>query len=84
MVKITSPFRYATPSLNLEDVSTALFPAMSYDLGQAGRVTLGGLVTFGAEPELVTLAGSPLPVLRFLSEFGSYGQFGYLQLALYF
>ncbi len=69
---------------NLEDVSTALFPAMSYDLGQAGRVTLGGLVTFGAEPELVTLAGSPLPVLRFLSEFGSYGQFGYLQLALYF
>ncbi len=69
---------------NLDDGSAAILPVASYDVGQSGRITLGGLLTTGDEPGLIDMAGAPLPVLRLHSEFGSYGQFGYLQMALYF
>jgi hypothetical protein len=69
---------------NLEDRSASVSPSASYDLGQSGRIILGGLIPTGAEPELQAQAGAPLPVIRLRSEFGSYGRLGYLQLALYF
>lgn len=69
---------------NVEDPSASFSPSASYDLGQAGRITLGGLVPAGEEPELVVQPGMPVPAPRLRSEFGSYGRLGYLQLALYF
>lgn len=69
---------------NVEDRSASISPSASYDLGQAGRITLGGLLPAGEEPDFAAQPGSPLPVPRLRSEFGSYGRLGYLQLALYF
>lgn len=69
---------------NMDDGSATVFPAASYDLGQAGRITLGGLVGAGEEPAINDLAGAPFPVIELRSEFGSYGRMGYLQMALYF
>jgi hypothetical protein len=63
---------------NLDDPSLALTPAFSYDLGQATRFSVGGLVSIGDPP-----AFTPLPP-TFPTEFGAYGTLGYTQLSIYF
>ena len=68
---------------NLDDGSTVWFPSASYDLGQSSRLVLGGLVGAGPSPAPSGIPGmAGIPRLR--SEFGSYGRFGYLQLAVFF
>lgn len=64
---------------NLNDPSTALLPALNYDMGQAIRINFGGLISFGAKP--VDLTGE---TPRLESEYGTYGHFGYAQVSLYF
>jgi hypothetical protein len=64
---------------NLNDPSTALLPAVNYDMGQAIRINFGGLVSFGAKP--TSLSGA---IPRLESEYGTYGHFGYAQLSVYF
>lgn len=64
---------------NLTDPSVALLPALNYDLGQAFRTGVGGLVSLGAKP---TFQSTLLPQLE--SEFGTYGSFGYAQVSVYF
>ena len=63
---------------NLDDPSLALTPALSYDLGQATRFAIGGLISFGDAPSF-----TPLPP-TFPTEFGAYGTLGYTQLSIYF
>lgn len=63
---------------NLEDSSLAVTPMLSYDLGQATRFALGGLLSFGEAPSFTTLPPT------FPSEFGAYGTLGYTQLSIYF
>ncbi len=65
--------------VNLTDPSSAIFPAVSYDMGQTIRVSVGGLVSLGATP---VFSSDTLPRLE--SEFGTYGSFGYAQASLYF
>jgi hypothetical protein len=64
---------------NLTDPSAALLPALNYDLGQSIRIGAGGLVSLGSKPVFPT---GLLPRLE--SEFGTYGSFGYAQVAVYF
>lgn len=63
---------------NLEDPSLAVTPMLSYDLGQATRFALGGLISVGETPSFATLPPT------FPSEFGAYGTLGYTQLSIYF
>ncbi len=63
---------------NLEDPSAALTPLASYDVGQATRVSLGGLISGGDRPSFDTLPP------RIPSEFGAYGTLGFVQLSVYF
>lgn len=63
---------------NIEDQSAALTPLVSYDLGQAARVSFGGLISLGSRPSFSTLPPS------FPTEFGAYGTLGFIQLAVYF
>ncbi len=51
---------------------------MGYDFGQAARLSLGALVSFGETPRFDTLP----PELR--SEFGTYGDLVFTRLSLYF
>jgi hypothetical protein len=67
----------ATALLNLQDPSAALVPNLTYDFGQETRVSLGGLVSFGETPLF-----SPGPDLR--SEFGTYGDFMFAMVSVYF
>ncbi len=62
---------------NLQDASTALTPVVAYDLGQATRLSLGALVSFGETPRV-----TPIPGLR--SEFGAYGDLLFTRVSLYF
>jgi hypothetical protein len=66
-----------TGLLNLQDPSSALVPNLTYDLGQATRFSLGSLLSFGDTPLF-----DPEPELR--SEFGTYGDFVYTMLSIYF
>lgn len=63
--------------LNLQDPSGALVPSLTYDMGQATRISAGALVSFGDTPIFL-----PEPSLR--SEFGAYGDFVYTTLSIYF
>jgi len=64
--------------LNLEDGSGALSPVLTWDVGAATTVSLGGLITAGETPRFV----APVPRLR--SEYGTYGDLGYTRLSIYF
>ena len=63
---------------NLDDPSLALTPALGYDLGQATRLAVGGLISVGDTPSLSTTPPA------FPTEFGAYGTLGYTQLSVYF
>lgn len=63
---------------NIEDSSLALTPLFSYDLGQAARVSLGGLLSLGPRPSFDVVPP------RFPTEFGAYGTLGFTQLSVYF
>lgn len=63
---------------NLGDPSGALLPAVNWDVGRSARLSLGGLLGFGKKP---TFDGA-VPELR--SEYGTYGDLGYAQVAVYF
>lgn len=65
--------------VNLDDPSAALSPAFTWDLGDATRLTVGGLVTGGAVPRF---PGVGLPELQ--SEFGSYGDLIWTRFSVYF
>jgi hypothetical protein len=66
-----------TGLLNLQDPSTAFIPNLTYDLGQATRLSLGALVSFGDTPLF-------LPETQLRSEFGTYGDFVFTMLSVYF
>ncbi len=66
-----------TGLLNLQDPSMALVPNLTYDLGQATRLSAGALVSVGDTPVF-----DPEPELR--SEFGTYGDFAFTMLSVYF
>lgn len=63
--------------VNVRDPSAALTPVATYDLGQSLRISAGAMLTPGAAP-----AHDPLPRLR--SEYGSYGQFAFTRVSVYF
>ena len=63
---------------NLQDPSYAVSPALRYDIGQATRIAVGGLVSVGEAPSFQT---TPAMVP---TEFGLYGTLGYTQLSIYF
>jgi hypothetical protein len=67
----------ATGLWNLLDPSGALVPNLTYDFGQETRVSGGALISFGKTPVFA-------PEARLRSEFGTYGDFGYLMLSVYF
>lgn len=62
---------------NLQDPSAALVPNLTYDIGQATRFSAGALVSFGETPLF-----EDWTELR--SEFGAYGDFGFIMLSIYF
>jgi len=62
---------------NLGDPSGAFVPNLTYDLGQETRLSAGALLSFGDTPVF-----HPAPELR--SEFGTYGDFLYTMLSVYF
>lgn len=69
--------------LNLEDASSTLSPVLTWDLGEATTLSLGGLVALGDPPALAgAVAGGAVPDLR--SEFGTYGDLGYSRISVYF
>lgn len=63
--------------LNLQDPSGTLGPFLNYDVGQNTRFSLGALLSFGDTPVF-----EPEAELR--SEFGTYGDFVYSMLSIYF
>ncbi|MGD8276849.1 MAG: hypothetical protein PVH00_02430 [Gemmatimonadota bacterium] len=65
---------------NLRDGSLSLTPVATYDFGRSARVSVGALVSTGDPP--IIESASPLPRLR--SEFGSYGELGFLRVSVYF
>jgi len=67
-----------TVLVNLGDPSGTLFPTVSWDLGGATTLSLGGLVALGEEPDLAGTESG----LR--SEYGTYGSLGYSRFSLYF
>jgi hypothetical protein len=62
---------------NLGDPSWAFVPNLTYDFGQETRLSAGALLSFGDTPRF-----QPEPELR--SEFGTYGDFLYTMLSIYF
>lgn len=62
---------------NLQDPSSAFVPSLTYDVGQSTRLSAGAMITFGDTPIL-----APPPELR--SEYGTYGDFAYTMLSIYF
>jgi hypothetical protein len=65
---------------NLGDRSAALTPSATYDLGQAARLSLGALVSFGTPPDVDTMP----PFFHPRTEFGLYGNALFTMLSLYF
>ena len=65
--------------VNLSDASATVTPVVGYDLGQAARFSIGGLLGLGAAPRF-DRASAP----RIQSEFGSYGSLLFTRLSLYF
>ncbi len=63
---------------NLQDGSLALTPVLGYDLGQATRLSLGGLVSVGNTPDFSGIQ----PRVR--SEFGTYGDLLFTRISVYF
>ena len=66
-----------TGLLNLQDPSSAFVPNLTYDFGQSTRLSAGALFSFGDTPVF-----EPVPALR--SEFGTYGDFVFSVLSVYF
>jgi hypothetical protein len=62
---------------NLQDPSAAFVPNLTYDFGQNTRLSAGALLSFGDTPLF-----EPEPQLR--SEFGTYGDFVFTTLSVYF
>jgi hypothetical protein len=62
---------------NLQDPSAAFVPNLTYDFGQSTRLSAGALFSFGDTPVF-----EPEPNLR--SEFGTYGDFLFTMLSVYF
>jgi hypothetical protein len=62
---------------NLQDPSTAFVPNLTYDFGQNTRLSAGALVSFGDTPMFE-------PALELKSEFGTYGNFVFSVLSVYF
>ena len=62
---------------NLQDPSGAFVPNLTYDFGQNTRLSAGALLSFGDTPLF-----EPEPRLR--SEFGTYGDFVFTMLSVYF
>lgn len=62
---------------NLQDPSGAFVPNLTYDFGQNTRLSAGALLSFGDTPLF-----EPEPHLR--SEFGTYGDFVFTMLSVYF
>ena len=69
----------ASSLMNLGDPSIALTPSVVYDFGQNTRVSVGSLLSFGSTPQFSTAAPP-----QFQSEFGTYGDFVYTQVSVYF
>ncbi len=67
-----------TALTNLQDPSAAVTPIVSYDVGQATRMAIGGLLSLGDVPSFADT------IPTFPSEFGAYGTLGFTQLSLYF
>lgn len=67
-----------TALANLGDGSLALTPVAAYDLGQATRLSLGGLLSVGHTPRFDTFP----PVLG--SEFGTYGSLVFAGISVFF
>ncbi len=70
----------ASALANLEDGSLSVTPVATYDFGRSARVSAGALLSTGDPP--IVESASPLPRLR--SEFGSYGELGFLRVSVYF
>ena len=68
----------ASSLVNMGDPSVALTPNATYDFGQNTRVSVGGLFSLGTTPQFL----GPVPQLE--SEFGTYGDFAYTQVSVYF
>jgi hypothetical protein len=62
---------------NLQDPSAAFIPNLTYDFGQNTRLSAGALLSFGDTPIF-----EPEPELK--SEFGTYGDFFFTMLSVYF
>ena len=62
---------------NLQDPSAAFVPNLNYDFGQNTRLSAGAMISFGDTPLF-----EPEPELR--SEFGTYGDFVFTMLSVYF
>jgi hypothetical protein len=62
---------------NLQDPSAAFVPNLTYDVGQSTRLSAGALLSFGDTPVF-----EPEPRLE--SEFGTYGDFVFTMLSVYF
>jgi len=63
--------------MNLQDPSAAFVPNLTYDFGQNTRLSAGALLSFGDIPTF-----DPDPQLS--SEFGTYGDFVFTMLSVYF
>lgn len=64
--------------LNVGDPSAALSPVLTWDMGSATRLSVGGLLTWGRTPAF----SGPVPDLG--SEYGTYGDLGYTRFSVYF
>jgi hypothetical protein len=62
---------------NLMDPSAAFVPTLTYDFGQTTRFSCGGLLSFGDAPVFD-------PGISLESEFGTYGDFVFTTLSVYF
>jgi hypothetical protein len=62
---------------NLQDPSAAFVPNLTYDFGQSTRLSAGAMLSFGDTPVFE-------PDLRLESEFGTYGDFVFTMLSVYF
>jgi hypothetical protein len=69
-----------TTLINLGDGSLALSPGISYDVGQAARISVGGLLSFGGTPTISAV----VPFLHPRTEFGLYGNALFTTLSVYF
>lgn len=66
--------------VNVTDPSAAFTPSVTYDLGQATRLSAGALIGAGSRPEVVPA----IPFLRPRSEFGLYGNAFFATFSVFF